>query len=109
MRRSIPDRGERNAGIKSNEPSFMLNRESKQVYIGQLPRPSMKDGSRSEEHTSELQSPDHLVCRLLLEKKKTPMQPVQAHAASPSRTLRAPCLQHRGSHGISLFLSIFFF
>src|SRR5258708_19756490 len=26
-------------------------------------------GSRSEEHTSELQSPDHLVCRLLLEKK----------------------------------------
>src|SRR5947208_3872486 len=27
-------------------------------------------GMRSEEHTSELQSPDHLVCRLLLEKKK---------------------------------------
>src|SRR5438876_4800309 len=30
------------------------------------PNPS----SRSEEHTSELQSPVHLVCRLLLEKKK---------------------------------------
>src|SRR5258708_18801964 len=29
-----------------------------------------KQESRSEEHTSELQSPDHLVCRLLLEKKK---------------------------------------
>src|SRR5437762_10471275 len=28
-------------------------------------------GSRSEEHTSELQSPMYLVCRLLLEKKKT--------------------------------------
>src|SRR5947208_16830595 len=28
------------------------------------------NSSRSEEHTSELQSPDHLVCRLLLEKKK---------------------------------------
>ena len=28
------------------------------------------DVERSEEHTSELQSPDHLVCRLLLEKKK---------------------------------------
>src|SRR5260364_341174 len=28
------------------------------------------DVHRSEEHTSELQSPDHLVCRLLLEKKK---------------------------------------
>src|SRR5438552_13888020 len=31
------------------------------------PRPG---SPRSEEHTSELQSPDHLVCRLLLEKKK---------------------------------------
>src|SRR5438552_14916187 len=30
------------------------------------PRPHVQ---RSEEHTSELQSPDHLVCRLLLEKK----------------------------------------
>src|SRR5258708_23865629 len=29
---------------------------------------------RSEEHTSELQSPDHLVCRLLLEKKKNEKQ-----------------------------------
>src|SRR5947208_13412032 len=29
-----------------------------------------RSASRSEEHTSELQSPDHLVCRLLLEKKK---------------------------------------
>src|SRR5258708_27466892 len=28
------------------------------------------NNQRSEEHTSELQSPDHLVCRLLLEKKK---------------------------------------
>src|SRR5438552_10374615 len=36
---------------------------------------------RSEEHTSELQSPDHLVCRLLLEKKKderTRSRPYQA-------------------------------
>src|SRR5258708_31493942 len=29
-----------------------------------------REPGRSEEHTSELQSPDHLVCRLLLEKKK---------------------------------------
>src|SRR5438552_18705515 len=34
-------------------------------------RPShLASTARSEEHTSELQSPDHLVCRLLLEKKK---------------------------------------
>src|SRR5258708_15400773 len=37
------------------------------------PVPGTREGlprERSEEHTSELQSPDHLVCRLLLEKKK---------------------------------------
>src|SRR5258708_21906501 len=33
--------------------------------------PQERGRLRSEEHTSELQSPDHLVCRLLLEKKKT--------------------------------------
>src|SRR5258708_31817068 len=38
-------------------------------------------GTRSEEHTSELQSPDHLVCRLLLEKKKQIV--VKGRAASP--------------------------
>src|SRR5258708_21283008 len=32
--------------------------------------PASATNWRSEEHTSELQSPDHLVCRLLLEKKK---------------------------------------
>src|SRR5438552_14063513 len=32
-------------------------------------------GARSEEHTSELQSPDHLVCRLLLEKKNSGITP----------------------------------
>src|SRR5258708_11726894 len=37
---------------------------------------------RSEEHTSELQSPDHLVCRLLLEKKK------KTHAENSPRRRR---------------------
>src|SRR5258708_22243608 len=44
---------------------------------GRLPAPVAESAARlarrrrrSEEHTSELQSPDHLVCRLLLEKKK---------------------------------------
>src|SRR5258708_21676588 len=36
--------------------------------LGLSPNPN--GDTRSEEHTSELQSPDHLVCRLLLEKKK---------------------------------------
>src|SRR5258708_26052109 len=42
---------------------------------------------RSEEHTSELQSPDHLVCRLLLEKKKRTESTTQQPGVSPSR----PC------------------
>src|SRR5438876_4053896 len=37
---------------------------------GTLSRSSSPSSARSEEHTSELQSPVHLVCRLLLEKKK---------------------------------------
>src|SRR2546426_7009434 len=45
------------AAASMNIPSFQL--------------PSvMRGGERSEEHTSELQSPCNLVCRLLLEKKK---------------------------------------
>src|SRR5438552_5734756 len=42
---------------------------------------------RSEEHTSELQSPDHLVCRLLLEKKK--------------RQVLDVCMVHRMQHSIA--------
>src|SRR2546422_5071294 len=38
---------------------------------GTKPIPSSSSAGRSEEHTSELQSRLHLVCRLLLEKKKT--------------------------------------
>src|SRR5947208_4618553 len=38
-------------------------------FLAALPVTAQVTG-RSEEHTSELQSPDHLVCRLLLEKKK---------------------------------------
>src|SRR5438552_12395915 len=43
-------------------------------------------GDRSEEHTSELQSPDHLVCRLLLEKKKkinTSRRRINSHHKHP--------------------------
>src|SRR3712207_8111017 len=37
------------------------------------------NGYRSEEHTSELQSRQYLVCRLLLEKNKAPTCPLQSH------------------------------
>src|SRR5258708_14102081 len=59
--------------------------------IALLSWPAWTEGRwRSEEHTSELQSPDHLVCRLLLEKKKnhtrTPTEPLyyQIHAETQS-------------------------
>src|SRR5258708_20142435 len=46
---------------------------------------------RSEEHTSELQSPDHLVCRLLLEKKNnTKTRPIDTIAHLLSHTLSTP-------------------
>src|SRR5438876_7458441 len=41
--------------------------------------------ARSEEHTSELQSPVHLVCRLLLEKKKTQTDNPSPYTPSPPR------------------------
>src|SRR5947208_9475429 len=53
-------------------------RRLRKEHVTTMPRVSLRSGqgleirqdARSEEHTSELQSPDHLVCRLLLEKKK---------------------------------------
>src|SRR3989442_11838019 len=49
----------------------MLNRERRTTLVREL-EPAATDflQYRSEEHTSELQSRPHLVCRLLLEKKK---------------------------------------
>src|SRR5690348_18139524 len=41
---------------------------------------------RSEEHTSELQSPVHLVCRLLLEKKKKKQYTLLSHIYSKCNT-----------------------
>src|SRR5258708_21829432 len=46
-----------------------LGRAAEDRHLPAAARP--RSARRSEEHTSELQSPDHLVCRLLLEKKKS--------------------------------------
>src|SRR5947199_7591074 len=53
-------------------------------------RPSSTRRSRSEEHTSELQSLRHLVCRLLLEKKKSSNRPYVQETGSEGQrhTLR---------------------
>src|SRR5258708_15891677 len=52
--------------------------------------------ARSEEHTSELQSPDHLVCRLLLEKKKKIefiSDPHRSPRTHPAATSSSSCLR----------------
>src|SRR5437867_8754938 len=49
----------------------LAERQLDRLSVGKLPR-GRADAPRSEEHTSELQSPYDLVCRLLLEKKKRP-------------------------------------
>src|SRR5690348_18139932 len=53
-----------------------------QVDTGSL-YPALHRLERSEEHTSELQSPVHLVCRLLLEKKKKQNNARIAHIQHP--------------------------
>src|SRR5258708_13920963 len=59
-----------------------IRRDERQVDLG-LGGGGQLD--RSEEHTSELQSPDHLVCRLLLEKKKKKQHELRARKARQRR------------------------
>src|SRR5258708_22095598 len=54
------------AGLDPKEEEFLKSIEGAHRLLS---------SPRSEEHTSELQSPDHLVCRLLLEKKNTNKRP----------------------------------
>src|SRR5437870_8351078 len=60
--------------VKSEEVLRALAQQQNLAYLSRdelpSPLPIVKNLSRSEEHTSELQSRGHLVCRLLLEKKK---------------------------------------
>src|SRR5256885_16322320 len=68
--RSTAD-GEHDVGLADHAFGRALVREHgvpDGIVLGHAPPPH--DGRRSEEHTSELQSPCNLVCRLLLEKKK---------------------------------------
>src|SRR5438552_4929221 len=76
--RSVAGEGSNHLGLLSlltaTGPLPSLHRGITKMFIAFVtvsPRLLLKVSyERSEEHTSELQSPDHLVCRLLLEKKK---------------------------------------
>src|SRR5256885_3881409 len=62
--RDLEDRAPRDARLRGAE----CHRQGRVP----APEPVRRGAGRSEEHTSELQSPCNLVCRLLLEKKKKP-------------------------------------
>src|SRR2546429_837692 len=63
--------------------SYNYDYQGNQTYV------YLPDATRSEEHTSELQSRLHLVCRLLLEKKKKlSTTDVAQHRAHADRTVR---------------------
>src|SRR5689334_24440859 len=72
--RSRHDRGCLHHGTSALPRSMPMGRRAgarRKMAPSALPCPGWKTkGRRSEEHTSELQSQFHLVCRLLLEKKK---------------------------------------
>src|SRR5690554_7788115 len=60
------------------KPPALANRGS--AYRMKLALTACQSAPRSEEHTSELQSRPHLVCRLLLEKKKTNINTNTTHS-----------------------------
>src|SRR5437870_13053749 len=62
--------------ISQRRPVFVGRREGElRADVGPQAQHAREHRVRSEEHTSELQSRGHLVCRLLLEKKKKQNQP----------------------------------
>src|SRR2546429_1970434 len=87
------------------------HRQVELFEIGQAQTAQLGDGallrrqSRSEEHTSELQSRLHLVCRLLLEKKKThkPLDPPGGRAPN-GRQFRTRCRPSPASLGLAYWV-----
>src|SRR5258707_10450915 len=76
-------------------PRDLDTRRHTRIYPERCLLPMGRDGypDRSEEHTSELQSRQYLVCRLLLEKKKT------KKTKRLDCKKRKPYINQRNSHG----------
>src|SRR3712207_7008198 len=76
--------------------------------VGRPARAEPRHGARSEEHTSELQSRQYLVCRLLLEKKKKSLSDlltISSHISSISFSTSSPPLSATLSSTTSPFPS----
>src|SRR6202522_2693126 len=67
-----------------------------------MPRAASGSGARSEEHTSELQSPQNLVCRLLLDKKRG-MAAIARYAKQSARGSRRLAVEARRIQWGALF------
>src|SRR3712207_8986739 len=83
-----------------SEPASTVSRSAAPACLAALratsPVPSVLPSStRSEEHTSELQSRQYLVCRLLLEKKKSMPRTSAARHVAELRQVRRPRLAIR--------------
>src|SRR5690625_5424902 len=57
-------------GLRSDTWTKQRMKTMNNTKVGEIRQQKLRNKGRSEEHTSELQSRGHLVCRLLLEKKK---------------------------------------
>src|SRR5256885_4637028 len=78
-------RSRRQVDVRGEEPEGGSHPSAER---GHRERKAGGAGRRSEEHTSELQSPCNLVCRLLLEKKKKPFAKSFTSAARATKSLR---------------------
>src|SRR5437764_11844167 len=76
------------SAASAGSPASIMRRMLRGKSVG-VRTPREESTNRSEEHTSELQSPMYLVCRLLLEKKKVPRS--QAETTEVQSRQRAAC------------------
>src|SRR5215216_1990511 len=84
--------------------TLFRSRAAARQWRGGRPGRRRRSRARSEEHTSELQSPDHLVCRLLLEKKKKHLSPAGSSAGGLG--INATSCRRVSAHHVS---ALFFF
>src|SRR5256885_3839974 len=95
-------KAELSAKYQDSDAPAMLNEPAKPVHSYNPLVQIQADKSRSEEHTSELQSPCNIVCRLLLEKKKF------RHFISTAKIVNCSrfSFEQRGDHSSAMVLYV---
>src|SRR5436305_10286932 len=75
-----------------SDPGYRKQRRSNDLKLKRSLELEPSQGFRSEEHTSELQSRPHLVCRLLLEKKKSILSTILRRIANTLTSTKLPSI-----------------